>query len=79
MTKKKLKKSIMALQVSTYKRVFKHGNITLADPNPDMTPEQVMGFYSNQYPELTTSNVHGPVIEGEEAVYTFKTTVGTKG
>lgn len=57
----------MALQVSTYKRVFKHGNITLADPNPDMTPEQVMGFYSNQYPELTTSNVHGPVIEGEEA------------
>lgn len=69
----------MALQISTYKRVFKHGNNTLADPNPDMTPEQVMCFYSNQYPELTTSNVHGPKIEGDEAVYTFKTTVGTKG
>ena len=49
----------MALQVQNYKRVFKHGNIELSDPNPDMTPEEVMGFYSNQYPELTTSNVHG--------------------
>ena len=69
----------MALQISKYKRVFKHKTTTLADPNPDMTPEEVMNFYSNQYPELTTSNVHGPVIEGDSAVYTFKTTVGTKG
>lgn len=69
----------MALNISKYKRVFKHGTATLADPTPDMSPEEVMNFYSNQYPELTTSNVHGPVIEGESAVYTFKTTVGTKG
>lgn len=69
----------MALQISKYKRVFKHGAATLADPNPDMTPEEVMNFYSNQYPELTTSNVHGPKIEGDSAVYEFKTTVGTKG
>lgn len=69
----------MALQISSYKRVFKHGDITLADPNPDMAPEQVMNFYSNQFPELTTSNVHGPEIEDDNAVYTFKTTVGTKG
>lgn len=69
----------MALQISKYKRVFKHGTTTLADPNPDMTPEEVMNFYSNQYPELTTSNVHGPKIEGNTAVYEFKTTVGTKG
>lgn len=69
----------MALQISKYKRVFKHGTATLADQNPDMTPEEVMNFYSNQYPELTTSNVHGPKIEGNTAVYEFKTTVGTKG
>lgn len=69
----------MALQVSNYKRIFKHGNTTLSDPNPDLSPEQVMAFYSNQYPELTTSNVHGPKIEDDKAVYTFKTTVGTKG
>lgn len=69
----------MALQISNYKRVFKHGTVALADPNPNMTPEEVMNFYSNQYPELTTSNVHGPIIEANEAIYTFKTTVGTKG
>lgn len=69
----------MALQISKYKRVFKHGTADLADPNPNMTPEEVMSFYSNQYPELTTSNVHGPKIEGDCAVYEFKTTVGTKG
>ncbi|MGM9776790.1 MAG: PRTRC system protein C [Prevotella sp.] len=69
----------MALNVTNYKRVFQHGKVTLSDPNPDMSPEQVMAFYSNQYPELTTSNVHGPKIENDKAVYTFKTTVGTKG
>ena len=69
----------MALNIQNYKRVFKHGNRELSDPNPDMTPEEVMNFYSNQFPELTTSNVHGPSIDGEKAVYEFKTTVGTKG
>ena len=49
------------------------------DPDPEMTPEEVMQFYAGTYPELTTSNVHGPKMEGEVAVYEFKTTVGTKG
>lgn len=69
----------MALHVKEYKRVFKHNGQKLSDPNPDMSPEEVMNFYSNQYPELTTSNVHGPKVENDEAVYEFKTTVGTKG
>jgi PRTRC genetic system protein C len=38
-----------------------------------------MGFYSVKYPELTTATVTGPEVVGDEAVYTFKTTVGTKG
>lgn len=51
----------------------------MSDPDPNMSPEEVMNFYSNMYPELTTSNVHGPQIVNDEAVYEFKTTVGTKG
>lgn len=57
----------------------------LADPDPTMTPDGVMTLYANTYPELNTSSVHGPEYRdnpktGEtEAVYTFKTTVGTKG
>lgn len=69
----------MALQIQSYKRVFIHGTNRLSDPDPSMTPEEVMNFYSNQYPELTTSNVHGPVINDDVAEYKFKTTVGTKG
>lgn len=69
----------MALNVKAFPRVFKHKDITLTDPNPNMSPDEVMAFYSNQYPELTTSNVFGPKIDNDEAVYEFKSTVGTKG
>lgn len=69
----------MALNVKVFPRVFKHRELLLADPNSYMTPDEVMAYYSNQYPELTTSNVFGPTIENDQAVYEFKTTVGTKG
>lgn len=69
----------MALQVNGLDRVFMHDKITLTDPDPAMTPDEVMQFYTNTYPELTTSNVHGPEINGDKAVYKFKTVVGTKG
>ncbi len=60
---------------------FKKGTetITLSDPNPSDTPEAVMSYYSNMYPELTTASVHGPEIKEDKAVYEFKTTIGTKG
>lgn len=69
----------MAFNVKVFPRVFKHRELLLADPNSDMTPDEVMAYYSNQYPELTTSNVFGPTIENDQAVYEFKSTVGTKG
>ena len=47
----------MALNITAIQRVFKHGNVELADPSSNLSPEDVLGFYSNTYPELTTSNV----------------------
>ena len=44
-----------------------------------MTPDAVMHFYSHSYPELTTATVQGPEIRDDRSVYTFKTTLGTKG
>ena len=74
---------IMALEIKGMTRsfTFKTGNemLVLADPMPDETPEAVMNYYSNMYPELTTATVHGPVIKNDTAVYEFKTTIGTKG
>ena len=49
------------------------------DPNVNMSPAEVMDFYSMNYPELTTATVHGPEIEDDRAVYEFKTTIGVKG
>ena len=69
----------MALNITGMKRVFKFGNRELDDPGNQMSPEEVMQFYSGTYPELTTSNVHGPKVDNNKAVYEFKTTVGTKG
>lgn len=73
----------MALTINEMKRsfTFKKGTemITLQDPNPADSPESVMSFYSNTYPELTTATVHGPAIKDDMAVYEFKTTIGTKG
>lgn len=67
---------------NTYRSfTFKKGNgmVTLDDPNTSDSPEMVMNYYSNFYPELTTATVHGPVIKEDKAVYEFKTTIGTKG
>jgi PRTRC genetic system protein C len=73
----------MALQKNEMKRKFnlkKNGKtITLADPSSDMTPNQVMTFYTNTYPELVNATVTGPSYQDGFAVYNFQTTVGTKG
>lgn len=69
----------MALDIRGLKRVFRYNGKELKDPNKSMSPEDVLQFYSGSYPELTTSNVHGPRVEKDKAVYEFKTTVGTKG
>lgn len=73
----------MAVQVSAPKRVFKFDKngdtVTLPDPNPDFTAEEVLRFYSGQYPELTTAALTGPEIKDGKAVYSVEESVGTKG
>lgn len=71
----------MALLKTELKRVFKieKSGVELPDPNPNMSEDEVMKFYSAQYPELTTATVGGPKIDNDKAYYSFKTTIGTKG
>lgn len=74
----------MALEIQGVKRQFKlkrNGkDITINDPNPEFSTEEVMNFLSNQYPELTTSTISGPnMTDDGTAVYEFKTSIGTKG
>lgn len=51
----------------------------LSDPDPDMGAREVLKFYSRTYPDLITASVVGPEYKGDKAVYSFKTSVGTKG
>lgn len=75
----------MALQVSTPKRVFmitkknKKDNITLPDPHPDMSVQEVLNHYKGTYPEISTATVDGPKLEENKAVYSIKTVIGTHG
>jgi PRTRC genetic system protein C len=73
----------MPLAVNGMERsfTFKKGmeQVELGDPDPSGSPEAVMSYYSNIYPELTTASVHGPEIREDKAVYEFRTTIGTKG
>lgn len=53
--------------------------VTLADPDINLTTDDVMSFYASTYPEIVNCSVHGPEYKDDCAVYTFKTVVGTKG
>ena len=73
----------MALQVSG-KRVFKFNHkekvVDLEDPHPAMSPESVMDFYSNHYPELINGVINGPELGKEdEIIYSFSFVAKTKG
>lgn len=57
----------MALQIKGMSRTFKFKKgteyVTLQDPEPNLSPDMVMSYYSNFYPELTTATVHVPSSE----------------
>lgn len=68
---------------TTLTRVFqmdvKGQKMVLADPNQSFSPEAVLGFYTNTYPELVTAKIEGPKIKDDEVLYKFVSTIGTKG
>jgi PRTRC genetic system protein C len=74
----------MALEVTKLFRVFKIKDKDgkwkeLTDPNPSMRTEEVMKFYSAEYPQLTNAIVEGPKVEGGKAHYILKTEAGQLG
>jgi PRTRC genetic system protein C len=73
----------MPLEAIKLKREFKFKKdgttVTLPDPDPDMSVNDVLAYYAPQYPELTTATFDSPKTEGDKLVYSVKTTIGTKG
>jgi len=74
----------MALEVTNLEREFKLQKpdgkfIPLSDPNPDLSPAEVVKFHSSDHPELTNGIVEGPVVVNDKAVFTIKTKAGKLG
>ena len=67
------------METKQVERTFRHEGVDLPDPNPKWSPDKVRSFYTNEHPTLTNATVKGPTLEGDQAVYLFKTVVGTKG
>lgn len=69
----------MALVAQTLMRRFRYNGITLADPAPEKSVDQIRVLFSYQYPELLNSTVEGPVTKDGVCTYTFLRAVGSKG
>lgn len=63
------------------KFVYKKNNkeIVLDDFNPNASADEILKFYSQQYPELTTATMKPPEFKGNDLVFNISAEVGTKG
>jgi PRTRC genetic system protein C len=69
----------MAIETTALTRIFKYNDLRLPDPDASMSPDDVLEFYSNQYPELTNANVGEFFIEDDKQIFELNKTTGTKG
>jgi PRTRC genetic system protein C len=65
--------------VTTLPRVFEYNSMTLEDPDPARSPEEVKDIYAEIYHELTQARISGPKITEDAMVFEFDTSFGTKG
>ena len=68
------------MEKTTLTRVFQYSGIKLPDPDNTMSPIGVRDFFAMAgRPELSSAEVRGPEVVGNELVYTLHRAVGTKG
>jgi len=70
----------MALERQNLTRVFIYSGVRLPDPDAGMQPVAVRDFFAAAgRPELSSAEVRGPEIVGNEQQFTLHRAVGTKG
>jgi PRTRC genetic system protein C len=67
------------MKVTALTRSFAYAGVTLPDPNPGLSVDQVRDVYSATYPELATAAVEGPETRDGKMVYSFRRAAGMKG
>jgi PRTRC genetic system protein C len=68
----------MALKINSLPRSFYLSGRRIADPNPNLSIEEVRAFYTGTYPELNNSTFAEENTSTEHKV-TFSSSVGHKG
>lgn len=69
----------MTIEMTPLTRTFSYNGVTLPDPGPGMTLDEVRDVLSAAYPELVSASIEGPVAKGDKLEYTFRKAVGAKG
>jgi len=66
------------MPITTLTREFLYEDEILPDPDPSMTTDEVIGFYSAKYPALVTAHVESQETKKDKIVYTIGPAIGTK-
>jgi PRTRC genetic system protein C len=69
----------MALVKQELQRVFNYKKEKLQDPNPALSPVEVLDHYSDTYPELVNATMTGPDIKDDKASFEFVVKFKEKG
>jgi len=67
------------MKIQQLTRIFRYNGLDLPDPNPNFSPEEVVDFYADAYPELRNGFAEEPTFEDEKAVYNITAQVRRKG
>ncbi|MCU6502348.1 PRTRC system protein C [Rugamonas sp. A1-17] len=68
----------MTLQAHSLKRYFTFNGVSLQDPGPEFSPEEIKEMHSMAYPDLATAVIETEI--GTDSInYKFVRSVGTKG
>ena len=59
--------------------VYDYNGVLLPSPSPDMPPSMVKDFYSTMYPDLLNASIGPANHVGDQLIYKFERSVGTKG
>ncbi len=68
----------MALKTTQLQREFTLDGRKLADPNPELSVEDVRAYYTGTYPSLNNASYQEEVT-GTAVKITFTTAIGSKG
>lgn len=74
----------MALEMTGLPRKFRiitsgKAVVMLNDINPSASVDQIKNLYGDDYPELVSAGITGPVTKENHILYTFSPKAGTKG